>query len=294
MTDLNENLEREGDDFEGAFEEKDETDGKGKEGTDDTGRTSEGHEEETPEGEVQKEVVEPGKKPDEGAVDWKAKAEAAEKRVADNQAAFTKSQQELASERKQREELQAQIDAAKKPAETAEPELPDEVKSFFNDFPEAKTAIEHLADSLAAKRVKEALGGVDLTQLRTAQEQNAVASWERQVVNGYFDESGNYVEGVPDYYRIAAPGNKEYWDWYHGKGYGPCSPPEAVTRLKEWKTEKEVGRITVETAEKDRLAKEKADNLKKVTSGGLPASQRRPAAAPAADENDFEGGFDED
>ena len=98
------------------------------------------------------------------------------------------------------------------------PEPPEDVLNFYEDFPEAKQALDH--------ELNRRLAGVG--------EALAIDRWERAVVSGFTDKNGNYVEGVADYRRIAAPNHKEYWDWYASKGYGPCEPATAIARLKEW------------------------------------------------------------
>lgn len=237
-------------------------------------------------------------------IDWKAKHDEAEKRFKDNQAAYTKSQQEKAELKKRLEELEAkQSEAAKSSspessAGSGPEEMPDDVKTFLADFPEAQNAIIHLAKGLASKEIKafqESLGDIEsLKNVKAIQDEVHRERWERAVVNGFIDREGNYVEGVPDYYRIAAPSNKEYWDWYSSKGYGACDPLDAIARLNEWKTIKEENRIAAETAERDRQAAEKAAKAQEVMKAGLPSSQRKPASQAKPDPNDFDGGFNDD
>ena len=248
---------------------------------------------------------EPEKKPEkEPEVDWKAKHDEAEKRFKDNQAAYTKSQQEKAELKKRLEELEAkQAEAAKSQKSEADTipateEMPEDVKSFLEDFPEAQKAILHLAKGLASKEIKafqDSLGDIEsLKNVKAIQDEVHRERWERAVVNGFIDKDGNYVEGVSDYYRIAAPNNKEYWDWYSSKGYGACDPLDAIARLNEWKTIKEESRIATETAERDRQAAEKAAKAQEVMKAGLPSSQRKPASQGKPDPNDFDGGFNDD
>jgi hypothetical protein len=292
------NIDQEANDFDGGFDEKDGKDGKSieQEGrrSHDSGDGPEQAGDEIDRGQEeqqgQEEQVEP--KPEE-TVDWKAKAEETEKRAKDNQAAFTKSQQELAETRKKLEETEGKL----KPAGAQEPEefqYPDEVAQFFNDFPEAKAAVGIEAERIAAKKIKELFGDIDAGKLKTVQDTTFALQWENTVTRGYYDEQGNYVPGVQDYYEITAQSNKPYWDWYASKGYAGCDPVTAIARLKEWKTLKEVERVASEAGKGDQAAKDRAKQIERAASGSLPSSQRRVSGEPSKkDENDFDGGFDD-
>lgn len=244
-------------------------------------------------------------KPKETEPDWKVKAETAEakaadleKRVKDNQAAFTKSQQELADLKKRLDDLNAKLEEKdKSQVQAAADVVPDNVKAFFDDYEGSQDAINFLAQSLAEKKIKEfreSLGDLDeLKKVKEIQDAVKAEKWERSVVNGFIDSDGNYIAGVPDFYRIVAPSNKEYWDWYEKKGYGLCEPADAIARLNEWKMTKEEQRLIAETTERDRAAAEKATKAQEVLKASLPSSQRQPKAPVKPDENDFEGGFND-
>ncbi len=262
---------------------------------------------------VQNEVESEDKKPDEppsdrtkeSEPDWKVKAEASEakaadleKRVKDNQAAFTKSQQELADLKKRLDDLNAKLeDKDKSQAQAVADVVPDNVKAFFDDYEGSQDAINFLAQSLAEKKIKEfreSLGDLDeLKKVKEIQDAVRAEKWERSVVNGFINADGNYIPGVRDFYRIAAPSNKKYWDWYGKKGYGPCDPGDAIARLNEYQMIEEEERLTSETAERDREAAEKAAKAQEVLKASLPSSQRQPRAPAKPDENDFEGGFND-
>lgn len=244
-----------------------------------------------------------GKKDESSEPDWKTKAQEAEakrleaeKRAKDNQAAYTKNQQELAALKKQMEELSAKLETVGKQPDP-EPQMPDEVREWIEDNPGSQKAIEHLSELLAEKKLKalqESLGDLDrLNQIPSLQEQMNQERWERAVVFGFIDPEGNYVQGVQDYYRIAAPSNKKYWDWYEKKGYGPCDPADAISRLNEWRAIEEEHRIAADTAEQDRIAAEKAAKAQEVLKAGIQSS-RKPVAPAKPDPNDFDGGFNDE
>lgn len=214
-------------------------------------------------------------------IDW-------EKRAKDNQSAFTKSQMELAALRDEIAELKKKAETTPEkpePKPESAPEVPEEVKTFLADYPELKPTVEFLAGQM----VKDALGGVDLKQLAAErqrdQEYIGRLAWERDITNGFMDESGNFVEGHPDLHRVVA--NKDYLTWIKGKGYdNDCDAKTAIARITEYKEEV----LKKSAAAHDASAKVDAEKLKETMAGSL-HSKPAPRATGKKDEGSFSDGF---
>ena len=220
----------------------------------------------------------PTSAPEETLDYWKDKALRDEKRARDNQAEYTKGQQKI-------RELEDKLKQVA-PESDQEPEWPEEVQEYLTDFPEAKTAMRAMAEHTARKIAAE--------QVRPIEQQFHVMHWERAVTSGTYDQDGKFVPGVPEYYELAAPGNKNYWAWYEKRGYGPCDPVTAISRLNEYKRE-HVEKVAGEQAgEKDKENRDRAARTKEVLSGGLPASQRRVAPSRPKDDGSFSDGFNDE
>jgi len=220
-------------------------------------------------------------------VDWRKRAE-------DNQAAFTKGQQELKAIRDELAALKkkAEVVPEKKEEPQAAPELPAHVKEVFETYPEFKPVIEFIAE----QQVKQAFGGVDLKQLvaerEQIQQQLGAMVWERDVANGFMDESGTFIEGHPDLHKITAPANKDYWDWYNTRfdvASRGCDPKEAIRRIGEYKESV----LKKAAAEHDAKVKTEAEKVQEVMAGTL-QSRPSPKAPEKKDSGSFSDGFKDD
>ena len=112
--------------------------------------------------------------------------------------------------------------------------------------------------------------------------------FERDVTNGFLDETGAFVEGVPDALKITS--SKEYWDWYATKGYQPGDQKQAVKVLNEWKAEK----ASSAAKQRDAAGKEKVEKLKLVASGTIEPGTRSGGGSPSKEKaQDFDSAFEE-
>ena len=128
----------------------------------------------------------------------------------------------------------ATVQPAREPTEESEPELPEDVKELFEDYPEYRKAIEFEAEKLFKKK----LGGVDPQDL---EHQLGLERFVREVTTGTY-ENGVFIEGHPDAQKVT--NSQEYWDWWKSKGYQPCDSKTAIQRISEFKRRKPIVRST--------------------------------------------------
>lgn len=114
-------------------------------------------------------------------------------------------------------------------------DLPEEIKSYFDDYPEAKKAFEFLA--------KKQLGGMSVDEIKTTvtsmQGQINQANFEKAVVTGFMGEDNKWVDGHPDAYKVMS--TTAFKEWFDAETkrdptLGNISDPAAaigvVTRFK--------------------------------------------------------------
>jgi len=141
-------------------------------------------------------------------------------------------------------ELKQKVDATDpkgtKPGEAdqGDDDLPEEIKSYFADYPEAKKAFEYLA--------KKQLGGMDAEEIKTTvtsmQGQINQVNFEKAVVTGFMGEDNKWVDGHPDAYKIMS--TEDYGVYFAAElkkdaSLGNISDPsEAIAVLTRYKTAK--------------------------------------------------------
>jgi len=90
-------------------------------------------------------------------------------------------------------------------------EVPDEVKGFYADYPEAKNAILYEAGQL----VKKQFGNLDPTEVQktvaSLQDTIGQSNFERAVVVGVMGQTGEWIPGHPDAYQVMASASYKTW-----------------------------------------------------------------------------------
>lgn len=222
------------------------------------------------------------------------------KMIADNQAWATRVAQENAR-------LRAELETAKtgKPAGGKEAEgtpnapapegedLPEDVKEYLQDYPEAQKAIDLFVD----RKVKALLGGLDVKEMGTAvmrlHHDLAQVNFENVVLGGYVDpEKGDFVDGHPDARKILR--SKEYGDFVadrrkQDQTYGITNDPrQAIKILTDFKE----SRLREATGRKDEANKEKSKKVIELAQGALSPGMGRTGGG-ARKAEDFDSAFDE-
>ncbi|HUV77073.1 MAG TPA: hypothetical protein VMW06_03340 [Desulfobacterales bacterium] len=139
-------------------------------------------------------------------------------------------------------ELKKKVDApdpkGTKPGETGQDDddMPEDIKSYLDDYPEARKAFEYLA--------KKQLGGMGADEIKTTvtsiQGQLNQANFEKSVVTGFMGEGNQWVDGHPDAYKIMS--TPEYGAWFKAESQkdptlGNISDPsDAIAVLTRYKT----------------------------------------------------------
>ncbi len=286
------------DDFGAAFAEDSNETGSEEKKEEPTTSETEGKEQvETETSESGTAAVETESEKTDGEIDWKAPdaVEKARKVVEDNKSWTTKVTQENAELKARLKALEDEAEKAKaqKPAEKTEtaqtPDVPEEVKSFLDDYPELKPTVDYLAGQM----LKDALGGIDLKQFaelrQRDQDQIGQLLWERHVTNGFIDEDGTVIEGHPDMPQIVR--TKVYHDWIKEKKYDKdeVDPKTAIARLTEYKEQV----LKKSASVHDDKVKTDAEKINATMSGSV-KSGPSPRAPAKKDAGSFSEGFKDD
>ena len=212
-------------------------------------------------------------------------AETLKKRLADTQ----RWGHDLAT---QLSELQKKIDAIEtrnKEAERAKAdEIPENVKSFYDDFPGFADAVQYEAEKL----LRNTLGDVDIKSLHESfRQQEGQRAFERQVVGGFYDSSGQFVEGHPDAYRVMASPEFKTWADEREKAtpgfLNESDPRKAIQIISQFKEHS----AKQAAAKHDAALADKASQVKEFASGGVPQGNRGATGKTKADDDDPESIF---
>jgi len=237
----------------------------------------------------EKPAVAPEEKPDETPKEEGAPkqddAETLKKRLADTQ----RWGHELAT---QLSDLQKKIDAIEardKEAEKAKAdEIPENVKSFYDDFPGFADAVQYEAQKL----LRNTLGDVDVKALHESfRQQEGQRAFERQVVGGFYDSSGQFVEGHPDAYRVVASPEFKSWADERQKAspgfLNESDPRKAIQIISQFKEHS----AKQAAAKHDAALAAKASQVKEFASGGVPQGNKGAMGKTKADDDDPESIF---
>ncbi|MEM5787463.1 MAG: hypothetical protein AAGU11_09110 [Syntrophobacteraceae bacterium] len=143
------------------------------------------------------------------------------------------------------ERLRAEIETLKagtvqtkeeKPPEKQEPvefdiaALPDDLKGYVEDYPEALT----LAEKVAEHRIKQMFGGGDPKEFITSVNQElGQVRFEAAVMRGGLDKDGNWVDGHPDLYKIVVgPHKDEYARYCQEEKIDPNTVTDPIDAIK--------------------------------------------------------------
>lgn len=236
----------------------------------------------------EKPAVAPEEKPAEGKDEAPPRDEDPEtlkKRLADTQ----KWGHELAT---QLSDLQKKIDTIeardKEAAKAKADEIPENVKSFYDDFPGFADAVQYEAQKL----IRNTLGDVDLKALHdSVRQQEGQRSFERAVVNGLYDDSGKYVEGHVDAYRVMASPEFKSWAEERDKAspgfLNVSDPSKAIQIISQFKEHS----AKQAAAKHDAALAAKASQVKEFASGGVPQGNKGATGKTKADDDDPESIF---
>jgi hypothetical protein len=208
--------------------------------------------------------------------------ETLKKRLADTQKWGHELSGEVAALKKKIEE----IESAKRETERAKAdEIPENVKSFYEDFPGFSDAVQYEARKL----LRNTLGDVDLKQIQDSlQRSEGQRQFERLVVHGVYDDSGKYVDGHADAYRVMA--SPEFRSWADERekvspGFLDVAEPlkaiEVISQFKEHMAEAGARR-------RDEDLKSDAARVKEFASGGVPQGNRAGGDRKTNDDEDPE------
>jgi len=212
-------------------------------------------------------------------------AETLKKRLADTQ----RWGHDLAT---QLSELQKKIDtieARDKEAERAKAnEMPENVKSFYDDFPGFSDAVQYEAKKL----LRNTLGDVDIKSLyESFRQQEGQRFFERQVVGGFYDDSGSFVDGHPDAFRVMASPEFKVWADEREKAspgfLNESDPRKAIQIISQFKEDS----AKQAAARHDAALADKASQVKEFASGGVPQGNRGATGKTKADDDDPESIF---
>ena len=236
----------------------------------------------------EKPAVAPEEKPAEGKDEAPPRDEDPEtlkKRLADTQ----KWGHELAT---QLSDLQKKIDTIeareKEAAKAKADEIPENVKSFYDDFPGFADAVQYEAQKL----LRNTLGDVDVKSLHESfRQQEGQRAFERQVVGGFYDSSGQFVEGHPDAYRVMASPEFKSWADEREKAMpgflGESDPSKAIQIISQFKEHS----AKQAAAKHDAALAAKASQVKEFASGGVPQGNKGATGKTKADDDDPESIF---
>jgi len=236
----------------------------------------------------EKPAVKPEEKPAEGKDEAPPRDEDPEtlkKRLADTQ----KWGHELAT---QLSDLQKKIDTIeardKEAAKAKADEIPENVKSFYDDFPGFADAVQYEAQKL----LRNTLGDVDVKSLHESfRQQEGQRAFERQVVGGFYDSSGQFVEGHPDAYRVMASPEFKSWAEERDKAspgfLNVSDPSKAIQIISQFKEHS----AKQAAAKHDAALAAKASQVKEFARGGVPQGNKGAMGKTKADDDDPESIF---
>lgn len=136
-----------------------------------------------------------------------------EKQLNDTKAWATGLSQTVADLKKKVEGPPAAVPAKKELP--AEPEIPDDVKQYLSDYPEAQKAIDFFANQLLKKTLGDLKPAEIQQTLSGLQDQLAQANFEKSIISGFRSSSGKWIDGHPDAYKIMA--TEDYGKWFQGE-----------------------------------------------------------------------------
>jgi len=236
----------------------------------------------------EKPAVKPEEKPAEGKDEAPPRDEDPEtlkKRLADTQKWGHELAGEVAALKKKIEEIEATSKAAEK---AKADEIPENVKSFYEDFPGFSDAVQYEAQKL----LRNTLGDVDVKSLHESfRQQEGQRAFERQVVGGFYDSSGQFVEGHPDAYRVMASPEFKSWAEERDKAspgfLNVSDPSKAIQIISQFKEHS----AKQAAAKHDAALADKASQVKEFASGGVPQGNRGATGKTKADDDDPESIF---
>jgi hypothetical protein len=236
----------------------------------------------------EKPAVAPEEKPAEGkdeATPRDEDPETLKKRLADTQKWGHELSGEVAALKKKIEEIEATSKAAEK---AKADEVPENVKSFYEDFPGFSDAVQYEAQKL----LRNTLGDVDVKSLHeSVRQQEGQRAFERQVVGGFYDSSGQFVEGHPDAYRVMASPEFKSWADEREKAMpgflGESDPSKAIQIISQFKEHS----AKQAAAKHDAALAAKASQVKEFASGGVPQGNKGATGKTKADDDDPESIF---
>lgn len=236
----------------------------------------------------EKPAVAPEEKPAEGKDEAPPREEDPEtlkKRLADTQKWGHELSGEVAALKKKIEEIEATSKAAEK---AKADEIPENVKSFYDDFPGFADAVQYEAQKL----LRNTLGDVDVKSLHESfRQQEGQRAFERQVVGGFYDSSGQFVEGHPDAYRVMASPEFKSWADEREKAMpgflGESDPSKAIQIISQFKEHS----AKQAAAKHDAALAAKASQVKEFASGGVPQGNKGATGKTKADDDDPESIF---
>lgn len=211
--------------------------------------------------------------------------ETLKKRLADTQKWGHELSGEVAALKKKIEEIEATSKAAEK---AKADEIPENVKSFYDDFPGFADAVQYEAQKL----LRNTLGDVDVKSLHeSVRQQEGQRAFERQVVGGFYDSSGQFVEGHPDAYRVMASPEFKSWADEREKAMpgflGESDPSKAIQIISQFKEHS----AKQAAAKHDAALAAKASQVKEFASGGVPQGNKGAMGKTKADDDDPESIF---
>lgn len=236
----------------------------------------------------EKPAVAPEEKPAEGKDEAPPREEDPEtlkKRLADTQKWGHELSGEVAALKKKIEEIEATSKAAEK---AKADEVPENVKSFYEDFPGFSDAVQYEAQKL----LRNTLGDVDVKALHESfRQQEGQRAFERQVVGGFYDSSGQFVEGHPDAYRVMASPEFKSWADEREKAMpgflGESDPSKAIQIISQFKEHS----AKQAAAKHDAALAAKASQVEEFASGGVPQGNKGATGKTKADDDDPESIF---
>ena len=159
------------------------------------------------------------------------------------------------------EKKETQAKDKETPAEEA---IPDDIKEFLDDYPEAKPAIQHFAKQL----LKQELATLGLSELpadlASVKETIAQSNFQMQVIAGIPGDDGKWIAGHPDAIQVMATSEfKAFWEAETKvnpaiPGYGAKEAIEFLSRFKRekarWAAGKHDNRRQDQTVELEEMA----------------------------------------
>ncbi len=176
--------------------------------------------------------------------------------------------------------------AEKKPEATVEEEVPEDVKTFYDDYPEFKKAVDFETD----RKIK-ALGLTGSVTSATIEEVKSMAgqiAFNQVLISGLEDDKGEFIEGHQDGLKVAR--SKEFKEWAKTDPDRETSDPiraiKLISRFKESKVKQAV-------KEHDENLEKEADERKKAASAAIHSTKGGSRSSGKAGKDDFDSAFDE-